>query len=111
MAKKKKSLTRRLITYCVASALFGSGAGGLTFPELPVIGPAMQSVVQSVLGSSSKVMVDVKGGNNLLYLPLDRMSQGAPAAATGAAVGDAPLLGDQMQSLRNDSRIRGREGR
>lgn len=51
MAKKKKSLTRRLLTYCVASAVFGSGAGGLTFPSLPVLGPAMQAVVQRVTGS------------------------------------------------------------
>lgn len=66
--------------------------------------------MQSVLGNSSKVMVDVEGGNNLLYLPLDRMMQGSPsaAAATGS---DVPMLGDQMQSLRNESRIRGREGR
>ena len=31
--------------------------------------------MESVLSNSSKVMVDVQGGNNLLYLPLDRMSQ------------------------------------
>ncbi|ACE84254.1 FtsH protease activity modulator HflK [Cellvibrio japonicus] len=29
--------------------------------------------VESVMGSASKVMVDVKGGNNMIYLPLDRM--------------------------------------
>ncbi|MCZ6887258.1 MAG: FtsH protease activity modulator HflK [Gammaproteobacteria bacterium] len=31
--------------------------------------------MESVLSNSSKVMVDVQGGNNLLYLPLDRMGQ------------------------------------
>ncbi|MCW8957395.1 MAG: protease modulator HflK, partial [Gammaproteobacteria bacterium] len=31
--------------------------------------------VESVLSNSSKVMVDVKGGNNLLYLPLDKIMQ------------------------------------
>ena len=31
--------------------------------------------MEQVLSSSSKVMVDVKGGNNLMYLPLDRMIQ------------------------------------
>lgn len=31
--------------------------------------------MESVLSNSSKVMVDVKGGNNLMYLPLDRMIQ------------------------------------
>ena len=29
--------------------------------------------VESVLGSSTKVMIDIDGGNNLLYLPLDKM--------------------------------------
>jgi len=32
--------------------------------------------MEKVLGQSTKVMVDVEGGNNLLYLPLDRMMQG-----------------------------------
>jgi membrane protease subunit HflK len=31
--------------------------------------------VESVLANSNKVMVDVDGGNNLLYLPLDRLVQ------------------------------------
>jgi membrane protease subunit HflK len=67
--------------------------------------------VQSVLGSSGKVLVDVKGSNNLLYLPLDRMTQGGAAASSGGGVGEVPLLGDQMQTLRTENRIRGREGR
>ena len=29
--------------------------------------------VESVLSKTSKVMVDVEGGNNLLYLPLDKI--------------------------------------
>lgn len=33
--------------------------------------------VQSVLANTPKVMVDVEGGNNVLYLPLDKMTQGA----------------------------------
>lgn len=31
--------------------------------------------MERVMGSTSKVMVDVQGGNNMLYLPLDRMVQ------------------------------------
>jgi len=31
--------------------------------------------VQKVLANSSKVMIDVKGGNNMLYLPLDKIVQ------------------------------------
>ena len=38
--------------------------------------------MESVLSSTSKVMITVDGGNNILYLPLDRMGQpGADAAA------------------------------
>ncbi|MEM1229284.1 MAG: FtsH protease activity modulator HflK [Pseudomonadota bacterium] len=32
--------------------------------------------MERVLTQSSKVLVDVEGGNNMLYLPLDRMTQG-----------------------------------
>ena len=31
--------------------------------------------MESVLGNTSKVMVDVDGGNNLMYLPLDKLMQ------------------------------------
>lgn len=37
--------------------------------------------MEKVLANSSKVTVDVSKGNNLLYLPLDQMLQGAAAAA------------------------------
>jgi membrane protease subunit HflK len=33
--------------------------------------------VESVMSNTSKVVVDVEGGNNLMYLPLDKMMQGA----------------------------------
>ena len=38
--------------------------------------------IESVLSQSSKIVVDVEGGNNLLYLPLDRLVQGAGAAGS-----------------------------
>ncbi len=43
--------------------------------------------VQQVLSSTSKVLVDSRNGNNLLYLPLDKLMQaaGAPAAANAGA--------------------------
>jgi membrane protease subunit HflK len=37
--------------------------------------------METVLANSSKVTVDVSKGNNLLYLPLDQMLQGAAVAA------------------------------
>jgi len=42
--------------------------------------------VQQVMSSVSKVMVDAKGGNNLLYLPLDRLMQAAGATAASPVV-------------------------
>jgi len=53
-------------------------------------------MMQSVLGSTSKVLIDQKAGNNLLYLPLDQLQKqaqaaaAAPAAATDAAHAAAP---------------------
>ena len=42
-------------------------------------------MMQSVLGATSKVFVDQKAGNNLLYLPLDRLLQQSGASATADA--------------------------
>jgi membrane protease subunit HflK len=33
--------------------------------------------MESVLSNSSKILIDVEGGNNLMYLPLDRLGQSA----------------------------------
>jgi membrane protease subunit HflK len=47
-------------------------------------------MMQAVLGSTSKVLVDQKGGNSLLYLPLDQLlKQSQPGAAPPAAGADA----------------------
>ena len=32
--------------------------------------------IETVLESSSKVLVDVEGGNNMMYLPLDKLMDG-----------------------------------
>jgi len=37
--------------------------------------------MQEIMSSSSKVMVDVKGGNSLMYLPLDKMVTGGAASS------------------------------
>ena len=44
--------------------------------------------IESVLSTSSKIMVDVEGGNNLMYLPLDRFVQSGAAGIGGAATQD-----------------------
>jgi membrane protease subunit HflK len=50
-------------------------------------------MMQSVLGNSSKVLVDQKsGGNSLLYLPLDRLMQATREAAGAGPELPAPAL-------------------
>ena len=39
--------------------------------------------VESVMANSSKVLVDVQGGNNLMYLPLDRLLSSRPGEGAG----------------------------
>lgn len=71
--------------------------------------------MQSVLGNSNKVMIDVKKGNNLMYLPLDRLQ-----SRKGASLSDSDIE-SLRQSLpsstsnngtsRSRDSLRGREGR
>ncbi|MEN3291864.1 MAG: modulator of FtsH protease HflK, partial [Burkholderiales bacterium] len=78
--------------------------------------------MQQIFSNTTKVMVDSKSGNNLLYLPLDKLiSQAAandasaakpatptpPAGASGGAVQD-PLQSLESQRQRDS---RGRDGR
>lgn len=71
--------------------------------------------MESVLGNSNKVMVDVKKGNNLMYLPLDRLQS---RQGSGLSVQDfenmKQLLPDSTNNnstLRTRDSLRGREGR
>jgi modulator of FtsH protease HflK len=41
--------------------------------------------IQEVLSNTSKVLVDVEGGNNMMFLPLDRMMQGVTESAAGGS--------------------------
>ncbi|MCB1675853.1 MAG: FtsH protease activity modulator HflK [Halioglobus sp.] len=41
--------------------------------------------VQQVYGNTSKVMVDVEGGNNIMYLPLDKLTSSAASGSTARA--------------------------
>ena len=55
--------------------------------------------LQQVYSNTSKVMIDAKGQGNLLYLPLDKLMQGA-AAATASAVAAEPVAAPQPASPR-----------
>ncbi|MET0379501.1 MAG: FtsH protease activity modulator HflK [Spongiibacteraceae bacterium] len=63
--------------------------------------------MQVVLGNTSKVMVDVSGSNNMLYLPLDKIVNSADRSS-GVTVQEVPQLADPNQTLRRDTtRTRG----
>ena len=62
--------------------------------------------IEEVLGASSKVMLDVEGGNNLLYLPLDKMMQGSSSSASTPLLESIPSAlssqaGSAVQSTRD----------
>lgn len=64
--------------------------------------------VQEVLGQTSKVMVDVEGGNNVMYLPLDKLhSQGGASGRVQELRVDSSnireLTDAVMEQLRRDS--------
>jgi membrane protease subunit HflK len=42
-------------------------------------------MMQQIFSSTTKVMVEQRNGTNLLYLPLDKLIQGATVPATGDA--------------------------
>lgn len=69
-------------------------------------------MMESVLNKSSKVMVDVKGGNNLLYLPLDKLMSRTDDAAPAAKLNESQqrdLIREiqRNQQTQTDSRSRG----
>jgi len=49
-------------------------------------------MMQSVVGNTSKVLVDQKAGNSLLYLPLDKLIQQSGAAAAAAAAAPVTVV-------------------
>ncbi|VAW52541.1 HflK protein [hydrothermal vent metagenome] len=54
-------------------------------------------MMESVLSNSSKVMVDVEGGNNLLYLPLDKLMDRQNNNASSQQKASADILNDIRQ--------------
>jgi len=65
--------------------------------------------MQSVLSRSSKILVDVEGGNNLMYLPLDRLSQPGTAPTTNQDTFER--LVDEVLREANDRVASGRPSR
>ncbi|MEW7982403.1 MAG: FtsH protease activity modulator HflK [gamma proteobacterium symbiont of Phacoides pectinatus] len=65
--------------------------------------------VEEVMGKSRKVIVDAEGGNSLMYLPLDKLIQSAPAPLpSGGTPAVAPERVQQPQEQRVREESRGR---
>ncbi|MDA7723636.1 FtsH protease activity modulator HflK [Pseudomonadales bacterium] len=55
--------------------------------------------LENVFKNASKVMVDVEGGNNMMYLPLDKLTQQSGSNASDV---DITALRREMEQLRRD---------
>lgn len=53
--------------------------------------------IQAVMSNSTKVMIDVEGGNNILYLPLDKIAQ----SARGVEELNIPSTSNNSTSIRD----------
>jgi len=65
-------------------------------------------MMESVLSNSSKIMVDVEGGNNLLYLPLDKLMERERSGLSTSQQQSADILKDikQRGTSQNNQRAR-----
>ncbi|TMS92983.1 FtsH protease activity modulator HflK [Pseudoalteromonas sp. S201] len=61
--------------------------------------------MQEVLGNSSKILVDVKGGNNMMYLPLDKImeKQGSSTRVALPSSSDINDLRNKVNTSRNST--------
>jgi len=67
-------------------------------------------MMQQVMGNVSKVMVDQKNGNSLLYLPLDKLMEATRASGTsGASVATEPVTAVTSESSDNIAAQRARD--
>lgn len=68
--------------------------------------------MQQIYANSNKILVDAKGGNNLLYLPLDKLMsqvQGGAAPAAPAPGTTAPAVPDPATDIRSRESMRNRD--
>ena len=72
--------------------------------------------VESVMGNSSKVLMDVEGGNNLLYLPIDQLIKSSSESRarqqtqfSEQSQNEGTSYGDEFVGNQSSSRGRSRE--
>ena len=61
--------------------------------------------VQEVMSNSSKVLIDVEGGNNMMYLPLDKLSQQRNDSSGGSSMSNvniSDIADEVIKKLRSD---------
>lgn len=64
--------------------------------------------MEQVLSSTTKILIDQKGGSNVLYLPLDRMLQNTAGTASAGPVSNLQPLPDLQDATPNGLRERER---
>ena len=67
--------------------------------------------LESVMARSPKVMIDIPNGNNLMFLPLDQLMSGRPAAGNSSQglrgnTSDTQSLIDEFKNNANRNRSR-----
>jgi membrane protease subunit HflK len=69
--------------------------------------------IESVLGKTNTLMLDVKGGNNVIYLPIDRLHRTAVPTDTVKEAESLQAPQDILDNAAKSTRatIRGREAR
>jgi membrane protease subunit HflK len=67
--------------------------------------------MENVFKNSSKVMIDVEGGNNMMYLPLDKLGQTSTTANDATDVQNLRRELEQLRRELNASRAAGNRGR
>lgn len=57
--------------------------------------------MQEVMSNSSKVLVDIEGGNNMMYVPLDKIIESRPASS-GSTSSRAPLSASAVNDIADE---------
>lgn len=69
--------------------------------------------IEAVMGNSSKVLIDVEGGNNMMYLPLDKLTEQTASSRTSKGITDSDIreLSDRViEQLRREQNTRTSRG-